>query len=134
MGLVKHALGPYGKDIAALAAKDYFFEGNKWKVAWFRHLTNVEPLDRRSGFRTSMKQAKEVIDSGRVVLIFPEGTRQTSGQLAEFKPMVGILSLETGVDILPMWIDGAYEAMPKGALVPRKRGIEVRIGPPLAYR
>ena len=102
MGLVKHALGSYGKDIAALAAKDYFFEGNKWKVAWFRHLTNVEPLDRRSGFRTSMKQAKEVIDSGRVVLIFPEGTRQTSGQLAEFKPMVGILSLETGVDILPM--------------------------------
>ena len=45
--------------------------------------------------------------------------------------MVGILSLETGVDILPMWIDGAYESMPKGTLIPKQRGIEVRIGPPL---
>jgi len=131
MGLVKYALGDYGDDMTALAAKDYFFEGNRWKVAYFEYLTNVTPLDRKAGFRTSLRQAKEVIESGRVVLIFPEGTRQRSGSLAEFKPLIGKLALETGVDILPLYIEGAYAALPKGAAIPRKRDITVRIGPPL---
>ena len=35
MGLVKYALGDYGHGMTALATKDYFFEGNRWKVAYF---------------------------------------------------------------------------------------------------
>jgi long-chain acyl-CoA synthetase len=131
MGLVKHALGPYGERMRALAAQDYFFEGNRWKVAWFRNFTNIAPLDRNAGFRASYRQARDIIEQGEVVLIFPEATRQTSGRMAEFKPLVGKLSLDTGTDILPMYIEGAYEAMPKGASFPRKRGIKIRIGPPL---
>jgi long-chain acyl-CoA synthetase len=134
MGVVKYALGEYGEQIAALAAQDYFFEGNKYKVAWVRNFTNIEPLDRKTGLRTSLRQASEVIEAGRVVLLFPEGTRQTSGQLAEFKPMVGKLSLDTGTDILPLYLDGCYDAMPKGRLLPTKRGITVKIGPPLEVR
>jgi long-chain acyl-CoA synthetase len=132
MGLVKHALEAYGERMTALAAKDYFFEGNRWKVAYFEHLTNVTPLDRRAGFRASLRQAKEVIESGRIVLVFPEGTRQRSGRLAEFKPLVGKLALETGTDILPLHIEGAYAAMPKGVALLKARDITVRIGPPLA--
>ena len=131
MGLVKYALGPYGSSLASLAAQDYFFEGNKWKVAWFKYFTNAEPLDRKSGFRASMRQAAAVIESGKVVLIFPEGTRQPDGQLNEFKPLVGKLALDTDTDILPVYIDGAYDSMPKGAVLPKKRGITIRIGPPL---
>ena len=133
MGLVKYALGPYGQNIASLAAQDYFFEGNKWKVAWFKYFTNAEPLDRKSGFRASMRQAAQVVNDGKVVLIFPEGTRQPDGQLNEFKPMVGKLALETGTSVLPLWIEGAYAAMPKGATFPKQRGITVHIGPPLPY-
>jgi long-chain acyl-CoA synthetase len=131
MGLVKYALGDYGAKMTALAAKDYFFEGNRWKVAYFEHLTNVSPLDRKSGFRTSLRQAKDVVNSGKIVLIFPEGTRQKSGQLAEFKPLVGKLALDCSVDILPLYIGGAYEALPKGGAFPKKRDLHVRIGPPL---
>ena len=131
MGLVKYALGEYGADMTALAAKDYFFEGNRWKVAYFEYLTNVTPLDRKAGFRTSLRQAKDVVLAGRIVLIFPEGTRQRSGQLAEFKPLLGKLALETRTDILPLHIDGAYESLPKGSAIPKSRDITVRIGPPL---
>lgn len=131
MGLVKYALGDYGRQLTALAAKDYFFEGNRLKVTWFTHFTNVEPLDRKGGFRTSMREARAVIDQGKVVLIFPEGTRQTDGTLGEFKPLVGKLSLDSGVDILPLYIDGAHKAMPKGRMLPTRRGIKVRIGLPL---
>jgi len=131
MGLVKYALGEYGSEMTALAAADYFFEGNRWKVAYFEHLTNVTPLDRKAGFRTSLRQATEVVQAGRIVLIFPEGTRQTSGKLADFKPLLGKLALETKTDILPLHIEGAYEALPKGGALLKSRKITVRIGPPL---
>ena len=131
MGLVKFALGRYGKKLTALAAKDYFFEGNRLKVTWFTHFTNVEAIERRQGFRASLRQAREVLDRGRLCLLFPEGTRQPDGQLGEFKPLVGKLSLDSGVDILPVYIDGAYRVMPKGSMMPSGRGITVKIGPPL---
>jgi long-chain acyl-CoA synthetase len=131
MGLVKYALGPYGKNMTALAAKDYFFEGNRWKVAYFEHLTNVTPLDRKAGFRTSLRQAIDVVNQGKIVLIFPEGTRQLSGTLAEFKPLIGKIALDAGVDILPIHIEGAYESLPKGNAIPKARDIHVRVGPPL---
>ena len=131
MGLVKYALGKYGKKLTALAAKDYFFEGGRLKVTWFTHFTNVEAIERRQGFRASLRQAREVLDRGRLCLLFPEGTRQSDGQLGEFKPLVGKLALDSGVDILPVYIDGAYRVMPKGRMLPSGRGITVKIGPPL---
>ena len=66
------------------------------------------------------------------MLIFPEGTRQTSGQLAEFKPLIGKIALDAGVDILPLYIEGAYEALPKGSVLPKARDVHVRIGPVLS--
>jgi long-chain acyl-CoA synthetase len=74
-----------------------------------------------------------VVEQGRIVLIFPEGTRQTSGALAEFKPLIGKIALDARVDILPMYIDGAYDALPKGSAILKKRGIHVRIGPPISF-
>ncbi len=131
MGLVKYALGPYGHKLTGLAAKDYFFEGNRWWVAYFEQLTNLQPIDRSGSFRKSFNQAKAVIEAGNVVLLFPEGTRRTDGTLGAFKPMVGKLALETGVDVLPLYLDGTFDVLPKGATLPRGRKVTVRIGPPL---
>ena len=131
MGLVKYALGPYGKKLVALAAKDYFFEGNKWVVAYFEQLTNLQPVDRSGSFRKSFEEARAVIDGGNVVLLFPEGTRRLDGTLGTFKPLVGKLALETGVDVLPIFLDGTFEVLPKGAIVPRSRAVTVRIGAPV---
>ncbi len=134
MGLVKFALGPYGRKLVALAASDYFFEGNKWWVAYFEQLTNLQPISRKQGFRASLEQAKGVIAAGNVVLLFPEGTRRTDGSIGDFKPLVGRLALETGVDILPLHLDGTFEILPKGAVLPKGRDVTVRIGPPLEMK
>jgi len=131
MGLVKYALGPYGAKLVGLAAKDYFFEGNAWWVAYFEQLTNLQPIDRKSGFRASFDQAKSVVENGKLVLIFPEGTRRTDGILGDFKPLVGKLALETGVDVLPMYLDGTFDVLPKGTVLPKGRDVVVRIGPPI---
>jgi long-chain acyl-CoA synthetase len=65
------------------------------------------------------------------MLIFPEGTRSPDGDVHEFKPLVGHLSLTYGVDILPVYVSGTREAMPKGARLPTKRNLTARIGLPL---
>ncbi len=130
MGFVRYALGTYGEDIISLAAQDYFFEGG-FKKAFFENLTNLVAFDRKGGLRSSLRQAAEVLETGKTVLLFPEGTRTTTGEVDEFKPFVGYLALTHGIDILPMYLGGTHSSMPKGAVVPTKRQISARIGVPL---
>ena len=130
MGFVRHALGEYGRGMVSLAAQDYFFESGL-KRAFFENLTNLKAIDRRASLRQSIRQASAVIEQGKTVLIFPEGTRSASGEMQEFKPLIGHLALVHGIDILPLYLGGTHAAMPKGAWVPTRRAIEARIGPPL---
>jgi long-chain acyl-CoA synthetase len=129
MGLVRHALGSYGEDIVSLAAQDFFFEGGL-RRAFFENLTNLKAID-RSSFRASVRQAGEVLDQGKTVLIFPEGTRSKTGEIGEWKPLIGHLALTHGVDILPVFLGGTHAAMPKGMAVPTRRDVRAKIGPPL---
>jgi long-chain acyl-CoA synthetase len=131
MGLVKYALGSYGQGIVSLAAQDYFFEGNPWRKAYFENLTNLVPMSRGGSLRQSLRQAGEIIDSGKTVLIFPEGTRSSDGSIHEFKPAVGYLALQHGIDVLPVYLGGTHAALPKGASVLRRRNVCARIGPVL---
>jgi long-chain acyl-CoA synthetase len=130
MGLVRHALGRYGEAIVSLAAQDYFFEGGL-KKAFFDNFTNLKAVDRGGTLRATLRDAGEELKRGRTVLIFPEGTRSKSGELQEFKPLIGHLALAHNVDILPLWLGGTHQALPKGAVVPRGRELLARIGPPL---
>ncbi|WP_437875997.1 AMP-binding protein [Sorangium sp. So ce513] len=131
MGLVKYALGSYGDGIVSLAAQDYFFEGNRWRRAYFENLTNLAPFDRKGGLRTALRQTGEILDRGRTVLLFPEGTRSPDGSILEFKPAIGHLALTHNVDILPLYLGGTFEALPKGRSIPVRRDLLARIGPPL---
>jgi long-chain acyl-CoA synthetase len=131
MGFVRYALGKYGHDIVSLAAQDYFFESG-YKRVFFENLTNLRAVDRKASLRQAIRQASEVIERGKIVLIFPEGTRSTTGEVQEFKPLVGHLALVHGIDILPMFLGGTHASLPKGATVPRTRDIVARIGPPLS--
>ncbi len=131
MGFVKYALGEYGEGLVSLAAQDYFFEGGRLRRAYFENLTNLAAFDRKGGLRQAIRQAGEVIDQGKTVLIFPEGTRSTTGAIQEFKAVIGHLALAHDVDILPVYLGGTRQALPKGRSIPVRRDIVARIGPPL---
>jgi long-chain acyl-CoA synthetase len=131
MGFARHALGTYGEDIVTLAAQDYFFEKGTLQRAFFENLTNLRAIDRKSGLRASERQAGEILSAGKTTLIFPEGTRSTDGEVHEFKPLLGQLALTYGIDILPLYLGGTREAMPKGGKIPMKRDLYARIGPPI---
>jgi long-chain acyl-CoA synthetase len=61
--------------------------------------------------------------------VFPEGTRSLTGQMADFLPSLGYLAMRAEVGILPAHVAGTYEAMPKGAALPRGRDLTVSFGP-----
>jgi long-chain acyl-CoA synthetase len=134
MGLVKHALGDWGQRLVALAAKDYFFE-DPIKRAYFENFTNLVPMDRHGSLRESLRLASEVIKQGYILLIFPEGTRSTTGVMVDFKPSIGYLALANKIDVLPMYLDGTHDAMPKGSFLPRrdKREVAAHIGPLISH-
>jgi long-chain acyl-CoA synthetase len=130
MGLVKVALGDEGDRVAALAARDYFFD-TPLKRAYFENFTNLIPMDREGSLRSSLRAAAEALRRGYHLLIFPEGTRSRDGSMAPFFPTAGYLALHCGVDVLPAWLGGTHEALPKGKGLPRKHPLEVRFGAPL---
>jgi long-chain acyl-CoA synthetase len=132
MGLTKMALGEYGKDMVALAAADYFFD-TKYKRAVMENFTNLVPMERTGSLRQSLRHAKSFLDRGYNALIFPEGTRSMTGIMADFKPVVGYLALHARVGILPMYLEGTYEAMPKGTTLIKSRDVGARIGRFLSY-
>jgi long-chain acyl-CoA synthetase len=129
MGLVKHALGEQGDQLVALAAKDYFFEDPVRRM-YFENFTNLVPMERHGSLRESLRLAAEVIREGYILLIFPEGTRSDTGVMTDFKPSLGYLALTSRCGILPMYLGGTHDAMPKGAFLPRPNNrVEARFGP-----
>lgn len=127
MGLTKMALGEAGKDMVVLAAADYFFD-TKYKRAVMENFTNLVPMERTGSLRQSLRHASSFLNRGYNALIFPEGTRSLTGEMADFKPIIGYLALHTGVGILPVYLFGTHDAMPKGSNVIKNRKVGARIG------
>ncbi len=130
MGLVRQAMGEQGDRLVALAARDYFFD-TAWKRAYFENFTNLIPMERHGSLRVSLRLAQESLIQGYNLLIFPEGTRSLTGEISEFKPTTGYLSLGCGVDVLPVYLKGTHNALPRGAWWPKFEDLSVHIGPPL---
>jgi long-chain acyl-CoA synthetase len=127
MGLTKMALGEAGKDMVVLAAADYFFD-TKYKRAVMENFTNLVPMERTGSLRQSLRHASSFLNRGYNALIFPEGTRSRTGEMADFKPVIGYLALHARVGILPVYLHGTYDAMPKGSNVIKSRKVGARIG------
>ncbi|HEX8436388.1 AMP-binding protein [Archangium sp.] len=132
MGLIKVVLGEQGQRLTTLAARDYFFD-TALKRAYFENFTDLIPMDRHGSLRESLRLAGNALRQGFNLLIFPEGTRSTTGELLEFKPTLGYLALTYEVDVLPVYVKGAFEALPKGRMVPKSRELEAHVGPALTY-
>jgi long-chain acyl-CoA synthetase len=97
-------------------------------------LFNVFPLPRLQGFRESFAHAGEALDRNYSVLIFPEGTRSASGQIAPFRPGIGLLAVQAEVSILPVALTGLEQISSRRKRWFRSGVLEVRIGEPILWR
>ncbi|MEL6340357.1 MAG: AMP-binding protein [Myxococcota bacterium] len=128
-GLLKTALGEYGKNLVALAARDYFW-GSPIVRTYTVNFTSLVPIERHGAVKQSMRRALQVLERGDSLLLFPEGTRSGDGRMQEFKSSVGYLAIASSKPVLPAYVWGTFEAMPKGStLLPKERSIGVAFGP-----
>ncbi len=127
-GLVKRALG---KDVAeqtvAVAAADYWFD-TKYKRAYMNNFTTLVPIERTGSLRQSLRHVTRILNEGYNALIFPEGTRSVTGEIAEFKPVIGYLALHQKIGILPIYLWGTFEAYPKGMTIPKRESLGAKVG------
>ncbi len=126
-GLVKRALGEAAEQTVAVAAADYWFD-TKYKRAYMNNFTTLVPIERSGSLRQSLRHVSQILNEGYNALIFPEGGRQLSGQIAEFKPIIGYLAVNQKIGILPIYLWGTYEAFPKGTIIPPTKSVGAKIG------
>lgn len=94
------------------------------------------PLRENEGDLGAMKRAIEELKRGRLVLIFPEGTRSPDGSIGEFKRGAWLLIARAKCDVIPVRVDGAYDAWPRSRTLPRLLSASparVRFGPPIRF-
>ena len=133
VGLVKYALGPFGEEICSLAAADYFFDQGV-KRQFFENFSYLIPLERGAPLEEGLAPALDALEQGFSLLLFPEGTRSSDGELQPLKIGVGYLQRQRPVTILPVYLRGTHRAFGKGRTVPvpRARRLSAKIGPPLS--
>ncbi|MCF8307076.1 MAG: AMP-binding protein [Ignavibacteriales bacterium] len=101
-------------------------------VRAFANRNNVIVMDLNKDLKLSLQKLAEVLKKGKNIIIFPEGTRSTTGAVGEFKKFFAILSKELNVPIVPVSIKGAIDALPKGSLFPRPwKKIQVKFHKPV---
>ena len=64
-----------------------------------------------------MNKARELLDDGWSLVVFPEGARSPDGHAQRFRHGTSRLCIEAGVGAVPIAIRGAYQAMPKGPIL-----------------
>jgi 1-acyl-sn-glycerol-3-phosphate acyltransferase len=115
------------------AAKDYFFVSAP-RVFLSAVVVNALPFERKHGPRQSLSLCTRVLDNpGNILILFPEGTRSTTGAVDEFRPGIGLLLAGRDVPVVPCYLDGAFAAWPKGAVLPWPWSVRLTIGKPRSY-
>ena len=85
-------------------------------VGWMFALAGDIPVrrgDKESGQR-AIRRAKKYLESGVSVMVFPEGTRTSTGELGPFRSGAFRLAVEAGVPVLPVAVSGTAAGMPRG--------------------
>ena len=95
------------------------------------HSLGVFPVRRGEADHRAIRTSLDVLASGGVLVMFPEGTRSLDGRLQKPEPGAALIALRTGVTVLPVAVIGSYRILPKGTRWPRFQRITIRMGPPL---
>jgi 1-acyl-sn-glycerol-3-phosphate acyltransferase len=136
--------GRWRRRTAVAAAVDYFYDRRRNALSASLAFGTV-PLDRKGGAGVGPGQTAHLdrlIRDGGSLLVFPEGTRSRDGRVGRLRSGAALLATEHHLPIVPIYVSGTREAMPRGhrwmvfkAGRPGPRHpLEIRFGKPIAPR
>ncbi len=123
--------------ITFLAKQEYFTgTGIKgWFNRWFYTAAGQVPIDRTDAdsAQAALTSASRVLDQGKLLGMYPEGTRSPDGRLYKGKTGLARLALETGVPVIPVAMIGTDVVNPPGSKMWRFGRVTVRFGEPMDF-
>ena len=126
---VAWAMGRRKEELYTLTTKLYY--DNAWTRFWIKVFANAVRIDTEKDFFTALRAAARVLRSGRSVYINPEGLRTMDGKLLPFRPGVGVLAVETGVPLVPVYLANTWKTLPTGWIFPKPYPVSVSFGRPI---
>jgi 1-acyl-sn-glycerol-3-phosphate acyltransferase len=123
--------------ITFLAKAEYFTgTGLKgWFTRWFYTVAGQVPIDRTDAdsAQSALNTAARILGEGKLLGMYPEGTRSPDGRLYKGKTGLARLALQTGVPVIPVAMIGTDVVNPPGSKMWRFGRVEVKIGKPMDF-
>jgi 1-acyl-sn-glycerol-3-phosphate acyltransferase len=129
------ASGHSFRSFALLGASDYFFHSRRirWSVSPWMNVIPIERTPRPKALADCLDACRRFLEqTAGALILYPEGTRSPDGEMRPFKPGVGFFVSELGVPVVPAYIEGTHNILPKGHFLPRPGSVTVRFGEALA--
>lgn len=105
-----------------------------WKKgfgAWWMNSVGCIPVSRGTGDMRALKTTVKMLKEGKVVSMFPEGTRTENGELQEAKGGIGFIIEKSQCVVVPAYIAGSFDAYAKGSKWIKPKTITVSFGKPI---
>jgi len=129
--LISSIIVPYlNKKVHYLAKKEHF--DSLHQRLWHKWVGAI-PIDRQSGGKDALIKAASYLKDGKIIGIYPEGTRSLDGKIKKGKTGIARLALEAKVPVVPIGIIGSYEILPKGKYLPKPRKASINIGKAMLF-
>ncbi len=100
-------------------------------VRWLFRGFNAFPVARGRADRAALRHCLELLASGHVVLVYPEGSRSPDGRLREPQAGVGFLARHARVPVIPVAVWGTEKVLPRGSRRVHRHHVHVRYGRPV---
>jgi 1-acyl-sn-glycerol-3-phosphate acyltransferase len=123
--------------ITFLAKAEYFTgKGVKgWFTRWFYTAVGQVPIDRTDAdsAKDALAAAQRVLNDGKLLGMYPEGTRSPDGRLYKGKTGLARVALETGVPVIPVAMIGTDVVNPPGSKMWKFGRVQVKFGKPMDF-
>jgi long-chain acyl-CoA synthetase len=116
------------RDVFAVGTSDIFGEGFMRRLArWLR----VAVVDPDANLVSAMRAGAFGLNHGHILILYPEGERTDDGNPRMFRKGAAILSIHTQAPIVPVAIEGFYEAWPRHKKFPKIADLQLVFGKPI---
>jgi 1-acyl-sn-glycerol-3-phosphate acyltransferase len=112
-----------------LAKKELFT--NKFSSYFLRNLFRTIPIDREQMEKATLRTIYQLLNANEILLMFPEGTRSFDGKLQQAKIGIGMIAYNSQVPVIPVYVNGSHEILPRNANRVHLKRCSVFFGPPV---
>ena len=100
--------------------------------SWLLSSVGTIPINREGLGLSGMKETLRRLKRGEMMVLFPEGTRTSDGEVGPLLPGFYTLAVRSKAMLLPMALDGAFDVWPRRRWLPWPGVIHVQFGPPIS--